>query len=99
MGNYFGRLNQIVMVIPCLGILFLSITGPYMWWRRRPRGRLAAPRALAAPTLRTLVVLIIALAIPFPLAGASLLLCLALDGGLRALRHPRAAGGARGDAM
>lgn len=91
MGNYFGRLNQIVMLIPCLGIIFLSITGPYMWWRRRPRGRLAAPRALAAPTLRTLVLLILALAIPFPLAGASLLLCLALDGAVRALRHPRAA--------
>lgn len=79
MGNYFGRLNQIVMLIPCLGIIFLSITGPYMWWRRRPKGRLAAPRALAQPSMRALALIVIALCIPFPLAGASLILCLILD--------------------
>ncbi len=85
MGNYFGRLNQIVMLIPCLGLILLSVTGPYMWWRRRPRGRLAAPKAIAAPTARVLAVLVLVLAIPFPLAGASLLACLMLDGMVRAL--------------
>ncbi len=44
MGNYFGRLNQILMLLPCLGLIVLSVSGPYMWWRRRPKGRLAAPR-------------------------------------------------------
>lgn len=79
MGNYFGRLNQIIMLIPCLGIIFLSITGPYMWWRRRPKGRLAAPRPLAAPAMRALAAITLALSLVFPLAGASLALCLILD--------------------
>ena len=79
MGNYFGRLNQIVMLLPCLGILFLALTGPYMWWRRRPKGRLAAPRPLAAPTLKALAIVVLAVSIPFPLAGASLVACLLVD--------------------
>jgi len=79
MGNYFGRLNQIVMLLPCLGIIFLCVSGPYMWWRRRPKGQLAAPRALARPTLRILALITLALGLVFPLAGASLLLVLLLD--------------------
>ena len=35
MGNYFGRANQIVMLIACLGVVMLSVTGPIMWCRRR----------------------------------------------------------------
>ncbi|GGC62406.1 PepSY-associated TM helix domain-containing protein [Chelatococcus reniformis] len=83
MGNYFGRLNQIVMLIPCAGIVVLSTTGVYMWWRRRPKGRLAAPRAIAHPKLRTVALIVVGLAIVFPLAGASLLIVLALDAAYR----------------
>ena len=30
----------------CLAVVFMCVTGPLMWWRRRPRGagRLGAPR-------------------------------------------------------
>ncbi|MFG1462524.1 PepSY domain-containing protein [Xanthobacter sp. DSM 24535] len=87
MGNYFGRLNQIVMLLPCIGIVFLCLSGPYMWWRRRPKGHLGAPRALAAPTLRTLVAIILTLGLIFPLAGASLALVLACDLLFRRLAH------------
>lgn len=72
MGNYFGRLNQIVMAIPCVGLIVLSLTGPYMWWQRRPAGSLGAPRAIAAAPLRTLALITLGLAVVFPLAGASL---------------------------
>lgn len=79
MGNYFGRLNQIVMLLPCLGIVVLSVTGPYMWWRRRPKGGLGAPRALAPPGMRTVALIIVTLGLVFPLAGASLLVVLLAD--------------------
>nr|WP_210313947.1 PepSY domain-containing protein [Xanthobacter tagetidis] len=79
MGNYFGRLNQIVMLVPCLGIIVLALTGPYMWWRRRPKGRLGAPKVLAVPSLRTLAILVLGMGLVFPLAGASLLICLLVD--------------------
>lgn len=83
MGNYFGTLNQIVMLLPCLGIIFLTVSGPYMWWRRRPKGRLAAPRPLAEPSMKALAFIAFALLVPFPLAGASLIVCLAADALLR----------------
>ncbi|WP_246088566.1 PepSY-associated TM helix domain-containing protein [Phreatobacter stygius] len=76
MGNYFGRLNQIVMLIPCLGIIVLSVTGPIMWWRRRPKGKLGAPRALAPAGMRSVALIILALGLVFPLAGASLIVVL-----------------------
>ncbi len=66
----------------CAGILFLCVTGPLMWWRRRPRGgaRLGAPRAkmpLRATPL--LAVAVAALGIFLPLFGASLLVVLLAD--------------------
>jgi uncharacterized iron-regulated membrane protein len=72
MGNYFGRLNQIVMALTCIGLIVVSVTGPYMWWRRRPRGSLGAPRPLAPAPMRTMALMTLGLAIVFPLAGASL---------------------------
>lgn len=79
MGNYFGRLNQIVMLVPCLGIVFLALTGPYLWWRRRPKGGLTAPKMIAAPSVRTLALIVLAIGLAFPLAGASLVACLLID--------------------
>lgn len=80
MGNYFGRANQIVMLIACLGVILLSITGPIMWWKRRPKGGLGAPRELAPLRLRSVALITIGLGVLFPLAGASLALILVLDG-------------------
>lgn len=72
MGNYFGRANQVVMLIACLGVILLSITGPIVWWKRRPKGGLGAPRELAPLRLRTMALITIGLGLMFPLAGASL---------------------------
>lgn len=83
MGNYFGLANQFVMLIACLGVIMLSITGPIMWWRRRPKGGLGAPRELSPPRLRTLALITLALAVVFPLVGASLALVLGVDETLR----------------
>ncbi len=79
MGNYFGRANQIVMLIACVGVVMLSVTGPIMWWRRRPKGGIAAPRELSPLKLRTVALITLALGVLFPLAGASLLLVLIVD--------------------
>jgi len=79
MGNYFGRANQILMLIPCIGIVIMAVTGPYMWWRRRPKGQLAAPRAVAPTTVKTLALIVIGLGLIFPLAGASLVVVLIAD--------------------
>lgn len=83
MGNYFGLANQIVMLLTCIAIIFLVVTGLVMWWRRRPAGGLGAPRTLAPLTLRNAALIIAALALLFPLAGASLVIVLSLDALLR----------------
>lgn len=79
MGNYFGRANQIVMLIACSGIVVLAVTGPIMWWRRRPKGRLGAPQPISQPRLRSLTLIVAGLCLIFPLAGLSLIVVLAAD--------------------
>jgi len=34
MGNYFGVANQIVMLLACIGVVMLVVTGLNMWWHR-----------------------------------------------------------------
>ena len=93
MGNYFGPANQIIMLIACLGVIALCITGPVMWWKRRPKGRLGAPREIAPLKLRTVAVITLALGVVFPLAGLSLAVILVVEGGL-AWRRRHGAGAA-----
>jgi uncharacterized iron-regulated membrane protein len=80
MGNYFGRANQIVMLIPCLGIILLVITGITMWWKRRPAGKLAAPPKVPQARLKGAMVLMGLAGLAMPLFGASLVAVAALDG-------------------
>ena len=66
----------------CLAVIVLCVTGPLMWWRRRPRGtdRLGAPRGrmpLRASPLLALA--LIGLGGFLPLFGISLLAVLLLD--------------------
>nr|WP_218849268.1 PepSY domain-containing protein [Nocardioides perillae] len=66
----------------CVAILVACVTGPVMWWRRRPRGAgtLGAPRG-RMPLRRSplLLVAVVALAVLLPLFGLSLVVVLALD--------------------
>lgn len=79
MGNYFGRANQIVMLLACVGTAALAVTGPVMWWRRRPKGRLAAPMTLEPARARTLALITLGVGVLFPLAGLSLLAALGIE--------------------
>lgn len=86
MGNYFGRANQIVMLLTCVAIVALVITGVVMWWRRRPAGGLGAPDSPPIRKRYWLAITLTLLAL-LPLAGLSLLLVLALEKGMMARRR------------
>lgn len=81
-GRRFGTLNFWATTAFCLAVVFMCLTGPLMWWRRRPRGqsRIGAPRGrLPIKATPALTVALVVLALFLPLFGASLLAVLLLD--------------------
>ncbi|WP_435741707.1 PepSY-associated TM helix domain-containing protein [Nocardioides sp. SYSU DS0663] len=66
----------------CAAVIFSCVTGPVMWWRRRPRGHgsVAAPRGrMPLRSSPWLLVGVVALGVLLPFFGLSLLVVLALD--------------------
>ncbi len=79
MGGQYGRANQLILLAGCLGVITLSVTGAVMWWKRRPRGRLAAPPAPSPGAVSAFAVLALAMGTLFPLLGLSILAAFAVD--------------------
>ena len=72
-GALFGLANQILGTLTAVFLVILSVSGPIMWWRRRPVGLLGAP----VPTSRArfgpgLVAAIVALALYLPMFALTL---------------------------
>lgn len=79
-GRQFGWVNQAVMLAGCLAILMLAVTAAVMWWKRRPRGRLAAPPRQAGDRAAIGALAVAALlGLLYPLLGASMLVALLID--------------------
>lgn len=79
MGNYFGRANQWLMLVPCLAIWILVISGVAMWWKRRPAGRVGAPPPLSGARMGGLLASLVVAGMVLPLFGASLLMIGMID--------------------
>jgi uncharacterized iron-regulated membrane protein len=95
-GRQYGPINRLVMLAGCIAIWLLGISALVMWWKRRPKGRLAAPPAPADRRVYVaLAAVVLPLAVLYPLVGASLVAVLALDLVLRlllsAVRKPQEA--------
>jgi uncharacterized iron-regulated membrane protein len=83
-----GVWNLALNTVFCLGMIFLPVSGLVMWWRRRPEGamRLAAPpRPRDLPFWKLAAVVVVALGVAFPLAGALIVAIVVLD--LLVMRH------------
>jgi len=93
MGNYFGLINQLVMLATCLAIIVLVVSGFVMWWRRRPAGRLGAPPRRAPMRTRYLGAIVLTMIVVLPLAGASLVAVLIADRLIQRLRLDTTAAG------
>lgn len=77
-----GIWNLVLNTVFCLAVVFVSISGVVMWFKRRPAkaGLLAAPPAPAnMPHWRGATVIGLFLCIAFPLVGLTLLVVLAAD--------------------
>ena len=87
-GMQYGWINRILMLLGCIAVWVLAISGLVMWWKRRPpslsRHRLGAPPSPPRPRARTAVLcIVIPLSILYPLTGLSLVAALLLDRAVR----------------
>ncbi len=92
-GMQYGWINRIIMLIGCIAVWLLAISGLVMWWKRRPpslsRGRIGAPTAPPSHRARIAVLcIVIPLSILYPLTGLSLVAALLLDRAVRAFTRP-----------
>jgi uncharacterized iron-regulated membrane protein len=79
-GKMFGPLNQIIILLICLMILLSAVSGVVIWWKRRPQGKFGVPPLRHdLPKWKTAMVIMFALAVAFPLVGASLVVVWLLD--------------------
>jgi uncharacterized iron-regulated membrane protein len=95
-GTQFGQVNRIVMLLGCIGVWLLAISGLVMWWKRRPpnlsRLRLGGPPAPPGPRVRAAVLgIVLPLALLYPLTGLSLVFAVLLDRAVRPMIRRRPA--------
>jgi uncharacterized iron-regulated membrane protein len=89
-GKMFGLFNQLLMLTVCLMILLSAVSGLWIWWKRRPQGRLGVPpMPHALPVWKGGVAIMVILGVAFPLVGASLLLVWLLDWAVLSRIKPR----------
>jgi uncharacterized iron-regulated membrane protein len=77
-----GAWNMALNTLFCASIIFMSVSGLVLWWKRRPTGvfRLAAPPLPDnAPLWKGAALLMVVLGVMFPLAGGALLGAILLD--------------------
>lgn len=74
-GSIFGTPTKILAVITCFLIVVMSVTGVWMWWRRRPSGSWGAPVKPPPRTIpRWMAWFTVGMVIFFPMAGLTLVL-------------------------
>jgi uncharacterized iron-regulated membrane protein len=73
-GRTFGAWSMAGSTLMCLLVIASCVTGPLMWWKRRPSGSLAAPRGrMPLRGTPALLVGLVALGIFLPFFGLSVL--------------------------
>ncbi|WHX61078.1 PepSY-associated TM helix domain-containing protein [Peribacillus frigoritolerans] len=78
-GTQFGLINQIISLLICLGIMLVACSGFYLWWKRKPKKSLGAPKAPQIKNMKLFLFLLMGLGILFPLVGLSLIVVWLID--------------------
>lgn len=80
LGQEYGTANRLFLLIACLAIVLLCVSGAVMWWKRRPSGGLGVPPLpREGRSVAGVFALLCIGGLIFPLVGASLLLVGLLD--------------------
>jgi uncharacterized iron-regulated membrane protein len=75
-GTIWGLPSKVLWLVTCVVLMTSPVTGVWMWWQRRPRGRLGLPRRVDARRPRWLVATVTATSILLPALGLSVMLLL-----------------------
>ncbi|MED4082279.1 PepSY domain-containing protein [Halalkalibacterium halodurans] len=78
-GTQFGWMNQWISLLVCIGMIGVALSGYYLWWKRKPKQGLGAPKAPSVKKMKRFLFLLIVLGIIFPLVGLSLVVIWLLD--------------------
>lgn len=79
-GSIYGLPTKILALLTCMVLAILSVTGVWMWWRRRPRGTWGlAPSTANIAIPRWIVGLVVVLGVVMPAMGMSLVIILIGD--------------------
>jgi uncharacterized iron-regulated membrane protein len=78
-GTIWGMPTKILWLVTCIILMTSPVTGVWMWWERRPTGRLGLPRRIEARRPRWLVATITATSILLPTFGLSVLVVLMVE--------------------
>lgn len=80
MGQQWGLANQIVLLLACIGMVVLCISGAVMWWKRRPAGGIGVPQLPSEGRIsRGLLVMALITGAFFPLVGLTMLVMAAIE--------------------
>jgi uncharacterized iron-regulated membrane protein len=73
-GRLFGLANQLLSLFTTVSLVTLSLSGWIMWWKRKPKEVLGAPRPVRRVRLSAaLITAMVALGLYFPFLGASMI--------------------------
>jgi uncharacterized iron-regulated membrane protein len=78
-GTILGLTSKILWLVTCVVLITSPVTGVWMWWERRPTGRLGLPRRVNARRPRWLVATIMVTSILLPTVGLSVVAVLVID--------------------
>ncbi|MGE7647858.1 PepSY-associated TM helix domain-containing protein [Peribacillus frigoritolerans] len=78
-GTQFGLINQMISLLICLGIMLVACSGFYLWWKRKSKKSLGAPKSPQIKNVKLLLFLLIGLGVLFPLVGMSLIVVWLID--------------------
>lgn len=75
-----GLWNTVLNTLFCLTVVFMSLSGVVMWWKRRPAGTIGSPlypRDYRIP--RAILAIAAAVSVLFPLTGLSIVAFAVID--------------------
>lgn len=79
-GQEWGVFNQYLMLLTCVAIILMCVSGAVMWWKRRPSGRLGVP---PMPPKKTVYIGLWVMAgvfgLAFPMTGIAIVVMIVID--------------------